>query len=158
MEKATFGAGCFWGVEAAFMKIKGVLETTVGYMGGKLDSPSYEDVCTDKTGYIEVVQIKYEPNIVSYNELLDIFWNIHDPTQKNRQGLDFGTQYKSVIFYYDENQHKIALESREKLQLSKNFSKKIQTEIRPAEKFWKAEEYHQKYFFKNSNFDCKMHS
>lgn len=156
MKSATFGAGCFWGVESAFVKIKGVVSTSVGYMGGKLDNPSYEDVCSNKTGHVEVVQLKYDPNVISYEKLLDVFWGIHDPTQKNRQGPDIGTQYKSVIFYYDEDQHKTAIESKDRLNKSKKYRKKIQTEIRPAEKFWKAEEYHQKYFEKNPNVFCKI--
>lgn len=102
MEIATFGAGCFWGVQAKFQEVKGVVNTTVGYMGGQLENPSYEDVCSDKTGHTEVVQIEYDPDIVSYEELLNIFWDIHDPTQLNRQGPDIGSQYKSVIFYHDE--------------------------------------------------------
>ncbi len=149
MKKATFGAGCFWGVEAAFMEVKGVVSTKVGYMGGNLDNPSYEDVCTDKTGHVEVVQIEYDPSIIGYDKLLDLFWNVHDPTQKNRQGPDIGTQYKSVIFYHDENQYKKAIKSKKSLQESIKYNKTIQTEIKPAQKFWKAEEYHQKYFKKN---------
>jgi len=156
MKKATFAAGCFWGVEAAFTKLKGVVSTEVGYMGGNLDNPSYEDVCTDKTGHIEVVQIEYDPSVISYDNLLDVFWNIHDPNQKNRQGSDIGTQYKSVIFYHDENQHKKAIKSKKSLQESKKYNKTIQTEIKPVQKFWKAEEYHQKYFEKNSNSACRL--
>src|SRR4030042_7076730 len=102
MEKATFGAGCFWGVESAFQKIKGVIKTTVGYMGGTFENPTYEDVCTDKTGHVEVVQIEYNPLKITYEKLLDVFWDVHDPTQKNRQGQDIGTQYNSVIFYHNE--------------------------------------------------------
>ncbi len=149
MNKATFGAGCFWGVEAAFQKIKGVIDTTVGYMGGTLENPSYEKVCTNKTGHIEVVQIKYDPSIVSYEELLDIFWKIHDPTQLNRQGPDVGTQYKSVIFYHDEKQKKSAEESKEKQDRSKKYNKPIVTEITKAKIFYKAEDYHQKYLEKH---------
>lgn len=155
MEKATFGAGCFWGVEDSFMRLKGVLSTKVGYMGGTVENPSYEQVCTDKTGHIEIVQLEYNPEIISYEELLDHFWKIHDPTQKNRQGPDIGSQYKSTIFYHNEEQSKIAKESKEKLQKSNQVKKEIQTEIRPAEKFWKAEEYHQKYFQKHSHAGCK---
>jgi len=151
MKKATFGAGCFWGVEEAFSKIKGVIKTTVGYMGGKLKSPSYEDVCTDKTGHIEVIQIEYEPSIITYEKLLEIFWEIHDPTQLNRQGVDVGTQYKSVIFYHDEDQKKTAITSKNKINASKKFKRPIVTEIKEGETFYPAEEYHQKYFQKNQH-------
>jgi len=147
--KATFAAGCFWGVEASFMNLKGVESTTVGYMGGKTENPSYEEVCTDKTGHAEVVQIEYNPDVISYKELLDVFWNIHDPTQKNKQGPDIGTQYRSVIFYHNEKQKKTASELKEKIQKSNKYKKNIETEIKPAEKFYRAEEYHQKYFEKN---------
>ena len=146
MKKATFGAGCFWGVEASFMKLKGVISTKVGYMGGNVKNPTYEQVCTNKTGHIEVVQLEYNANIISYKELLDYFWDIHDPTQKNRQGPDIGLQYQSTIFYHDEEQKKLAEESKKDLEKSKN----IQTEIRPAERFYLAEDYHQKYLEKNS--------
>jgi peptide-methionine (S)-S-oxide reductase len=148
MEKATFGAGCFWGVEEAFRKIKGIEKTTVGYMGGALKNPTYEDVCTDKTGHAEVVQVKYDPKKLSYEKLLEIFWEIHDPTQLNRQGPDFGTQYRSVIFYHDENQRKIAEISKDKLVKSQKYSKPIVTEITEAGDFYKAEEYHQRYLQK----------
>jgi len=144
--KATFGAGCFWGIEASFMDLKGVLSTKVGYMGGNIDNPSYEQVCTNKTGHVEVVQLEYDPNVTSYKELLDYFWKIHDPTQKDRQGPDIGTQYKSIIFYHDEGQRKTAEKSRAELASSK----KIQTEIKPAKKFWIAEDYHQKYLKRQS--------
>ena len=147
MEKATFGAGCFWGVEDSFQKIKGVISTTVGYMGGKTKNPTYEEVCTDKTGHVEVVQIIYDPLIVSYEKLLEIFWSIHNPTQLNRQGPDIGTQYRSVIFYHSEEQKQIAEPSKQK-QLAK-YKKEIVTEITPAKEFYPAEEYHQKYLEKN---------
>lgn len=146
MKKATFGAGCFWGVEASFMKLKGVISTKVGYMGGNVKNPTYEQVCTNKTGHIEVVQLGYDPNIISYKELLDHFWDIHDPTQKNRQGPDIGLQYQSTIFYHDEEQKKLAEESKKALKKSKD----IQTEIKPAKRFYVAEDYHQKYLEKNS--------
>ena len=148
MEKATFGAGCFWGVEAAFRKIKGVISTAVGYMGGTLKNPSYEDVCTDKTGHVEVVQIEFDPSVISYEDLLEVFWNIHDPTQLNRQGPDIGTQYKSVIFYHDEKQKKKAEESKIKQEKIKKYSKHIVTEILKVKTFNKAEEYHQQYLEK----------
>jgi peptide-methionine (S)-S-oxide reductase len=147
MEKATFGAGCFWGVEDSFQKIKGVISTTVGYMGGKTKNPTYEEVCTDTTGHVEVVQIIYDPLIVSYKKLLEIFWNIHDPTQLNRQGPDIGSQYRSVIFYHSEEQKKISEKSKQN-QLRK-YKKEIVTEITPANEFYPAEEYHQKYLEKN---------
>lgn len=154
--KATFGAGCFWGVEKSFMDLKGVKSTTVGYMGGKTKNPTYQEVCTDKTGHAEVVQIEYNPDIISYKELLDVFWDIHDPTQKNRQGVDIGTQYRSVIFYHTEEQKNIAEKEKEKLEKSGRYKKKIETDIKPALEFYRAEEYHQKYFEKHSNKSCKI--
>lgn len=152
MKKATLGAGCFWHVEEAFRNVKGVIKTTVGYMGGSLKNPSYEDVCTDKTGHVEVCQIEFDQTIISYKKLLDLFWEIHDPTQMNRQGLDIGTQYRSIIFFHDEQQHKIALESKDKEQ--KKQKKEIVTKIVPAEKFYEAEEYHQKYLLKRGRNTC----
>ena len=149
MEKATFGAGCFWGVQKEFNKIKGITNTTVGYMGGNLKNPTYKDVCTNKTGHIEVVQIEFDPKIVNYEKLLELFWKIHDPTQFNRQDLDIGTQYKSIIFYHTEEQKIIAEKSKEKLQKSNKFKKPIVTEIKPLDIFYKAEEYHQNYLEKN---------
>ncbi|HDQ15503.1 MAG TPA: peptide-methionine (S)-S-oxide reductase [Bacteroidetes bacterium] len=149
MEKAIFGAGCFWGVEEAFRKVKGVKETTVGYMGGTLEDPTYEDVCTNTTGHAEVVQIVYDPKQVSYEELLNKFWEIHDPTQVNRQGFDVGSQYKSIIFYHNEEQKRIAEKSKHALEKSGKYSKPIATEITEVKTFYKAEEYHQKYFLKN---------
>ncbi len=156
IKKATFGAGCFWGVEDSFMKLKGVVSTKVGYMGGNVENPTYEQVCTDKTGHVEVVQLEYDNNIISYEELLDHFWSIHDPTQKNRQGPDIGTQYKSIIFYHDEEQKKVAEKSKKELDKLGKYKKKIQTEIKSSEKFWVAEDYHQKYFKKNPGSGCKM--
>lgn len=154
MEKATFGAGCYWGVEASFQKIKGINSTRVGYMGGKTKNPTYEQVCTDETGHAEVVQIKYNPSVVSYDKLLEVFWSTHDPTQLNRQGPDIGTQYRSVIFYHSEEQKQIAEKSKQK-QLEK-YNKEIVTEITPAKEFFSAEEYHQKYLEKNKLFHCKQ--
>jgi peptide-methionine (S)-S-oxide reductase len=151
-EKATFGAGCFWGVEEAFRTMKGVVKTRVGYTGGNLKEPSYEDVCTDKTGHAEAVQLEFEPKQVSYEQLLDKFWSIHDPTQMNRQGPDIGTQYRSVIFYHNEMQKKQALKSKEKEQ--EKCSKKIVTAIEPASEFYEAEEYHQKYLMKKGAKTC----
>ena len=145
MEIATFGAGCFWGAEAAYQKIKGVIKTTVGYMGGTTKNPSYENVCTDKTGHAEVVQVQFDNKIVKYEELLDVFWKIHDPTQLNRQGFDIGTQYRSVIFYHNEKQKILAEKSKNKQEKSK---KQIVTEIVPAKEFYKTEEYHQNYLKK----------
>ena len=152
METATFGAGCFWGVEANFSKIRGVIATKVGYMGGKTNNPTYEDVCTDKTGHVEVVEIKYDPNIIGYKDLLDFFWKIHDPTQKNRQGPDIGTQYRSVIFYHNDKQKEIALKSKENLSKTKIYTSKIVTDILPAKILYPAEEYHQNYFEKQKKF------
>jgi peptide-methionine (S)-S-oxide reductase len=152
MEKATFGAGCFWGVEAAFQKVKGVTKTTVGYMGGNTKDPTYEQVCTDKTGHAEVIQIEYDDNQVTYSELLEKFWEIHDPTQLNRQGSDVGKQYRSVIFYHDYKQKKQAIQS--KLEKQKKFEKEISTEITPALEFYPAEEYHQKYLEKQGRSAC----
>ncbi len=152
MEKATFAAGCFWGVEETLRKINGVKKTVVGYMGGKIKNPSYEQVCSDTTGHIEVVQIEFNPKIISYLKLLDIFWSCHDPTAKDRQGPDVGAQYRSVIFYHTEEQHKQAEISKESI--AKNYKKKIVTEILPAQEFYKAEEYHQQYLRKRGLAVC----
>ena len=154
MEIATFGAGCFWGVEPAFQKLKGVIKTTVGYMGGTLKNPTYEQVCMNTTGHAEVIQIQFNPDEISYEQLLDVFWELHDPTQLNRQGPDVGTQYRSVIFYHTKEQKKLAEETREKQQ--KNYTKKIVTEITSAQKFYPAEKYHQKYFEKHGLSHCRM--
>jgi len=151
---ATFGAGCFWHVEEEFRKLEGVVETTVGYMGGETKNPAYKKVCSDKTGHVEVCQVEYNPKIISYEKLLETFWKIHDPTQFNKQGLDIGSQYKSVIFFHDKNQMNIALESKEMQQI--HHKRKIMTEILPAEIFYKAEEYHQKYLFKKENEVCRI--
>ncbi len=151
--KATFGAGCFWHVEELFSKVKGVTSTAVGYTGGHLENPTYEDVCTDKTGHAEAVQVEYDPNQVSYDDLLKIFWENHDPTTPNRQGPDIGTQYRSAIFFHDPEQEKTAIQSKEKLQNSNQFSRDIVTQIIPAKTFHRAEEYHQRYFEKN-NLSC----
>jgi peptide-methionine (S)-S-oxide reductase len=148
-EKAIFAAGCFWGVEAAFRKIEGVISTRVGYTGGHFKNPTYENVCSHKTGHAEAIVITFDPSIVSYNQLLDIFWKIHDPTTLNRQGWDVGTQYRSTIFYLNENQRAAALSSKEKLEKSGEFKKPIVTEIVPATEFYEAEEYHQQYHEKN---------
>ena len=145
---ATFGAGCFWGVEEAFRRIPGVLDTAVGYMGGKTENPTYEDVCTGRTGHAEVVQVTYDPDQVSYKELLEIFWNCHDPTQLNAQGPDVGTQYRSVIFTHEGEQARDARHSRRGLEESGRYSRPIVTAIEPAGPFWRAEEYHQRYIQK----------
>ena len=148
MEKATFGAGCFWGVEAAIRKIEGVASTTVGYAGGSFKDPTYEDVCSGKTGHAEVVQVEYDPSKVSYEELLRVFWNIHDPTTLNRQGPDIGTQYRSAVFFHNPEQEAAATASKQKLQSSGRYQKSIVTEITPASEFYRAEDYHQQYFEK----------
>ena len=147
--KATFAAGCFWHVEDLFDKLKGVKSTKVGYTGGKLANPTYEEVCTDSTGHAEAVEVEYNPDEISYDELLDVFWNNHNPTSLNSQGPDIGIQYRSSIFFHDESQKKIAEKSKEKLDSSGKFSEKIVTEIVPSPEFYKAEEYYQKYFQKN---------
>jgi peptide-methionine (S)-S-oxide reductase len=154
MEKATFGAGCFWHVEEAFRNLKGVISTTAGYMGGTLKNPTYEDVCTDKTGHAEVVEITYDPGKISYKDLLTVFWDIHDPTTKNRQGPDVGTQYRSVIFYHTLEQKAAAEQSKKDLEQSKKYKKKIMTEIAKATSFYPAEEYHQQYLAKNGLAAC----
>ncbi len=156
VQKATFGAGCFWGVEAAFRKVKGVISTSVGYMGGSLDNPTYEDVCTDRTGHAEVVEVVYDPAAVSYKDLLEVFWKIHDPTTLNRQGPDRGTQYRSVIFYHTPEQEAQARESINELKQSGRYKREIVTAIEPASKFWKAEEYHQQYYEKTGRSSCRF--
>lgn len=156
MQKATFAAGCFWGIEAAFLKVKGVISTSVGYMGGKTENPTYDDVCTDRTGHAEVVEIIFDSSIVSYKELLNIFWKIHDPTQLNRQGVDIGTQYRSAIYYHTLEQKNEAFRSKEELEESGKFKKEIITEIAQASKFYKAEEYHQRYLDKHGMVGCNI--
>lgn len=149
VKRATFGAGCFWGVQASFDRLKGVVCTQVGYMGGRTENPTYEQVCTNRTGHAEVVDLRYDPGQISYEELLEAFWNMHDPTTLNRQGLDVGMQYRSVIFYYDEEQKRAAKAVMDWLSKSGRFSRPIVTEIAPAVPFWRAEEYHQKYHEKH---------
>ena len=156
MEKATFGAGCFWGVEAAFRQVAGVLSTSVGYMGGTLKNPTYQDVCTDRTGHAEVVEVEYDPFKVSYDELLKVFWANHDPTTLNRQGPDIGTQYRSVIFFHTPQQEAAAKASKEKLQASGKYKRPVVTEIVPAADFWRAEEYHQQYLEKRGLAHCRI--
>jgi peptide-methionine (S)-S-oxide reductase len=156
VQKATFGAGCFWGVEAAFRKVEGVISTSVGYMGGTLENPTYEDVCTDRTGHAEVVEVRFDPSMISYENLLEIFWMIHDPTTFNRQGPDFGSQYRSVIFYHTPEQEAAARASKERLQRSGRYKRDIVTEIEPAAQFYRAEEYHQQYFEKVGRRRCRF--
>ncbi len=156
MKKATFGAGCFWGVEEAFRQVRGVTDAAVGYAGGTREQPSYQDVCTGQTGHAEVVEVTYDPEVVSYDELLNVFWQIHDPTTRNRQGPDVGTQYRSVIFTHDEDQKAAAVASRDRLQESGRFPRPIVTEIEPASSFWRAEEYHQRYFQKHGRHGCHL--
>ncbi len=155
-EIATFAAGCFWGVEFKFAHVKGVVNTTVGYTGGHLNNPRYEDVCSDETGHAESVQVEFDHKLVSYEKLLEVFWNLHDPTQFHRQGPDVGSQYRSAIFYNDEEQKKAAIKSKEKLEKSGKYKKPIVTEISKAAEFYRAEEYHQKYWLKNKNFVCHI--
>lgn len=151
---ATFGGGCFWGVEAGFRKIPGVTATRVGYAGGNMVNPSYRDVCTGRTGHAEVVEVEYDPSQVSYDELLEGFWNVHDPTQKNRQGPDIGTQYRSAIFFHDDEQKAQAEASRERAQ--SRYRKPIATVIEPESTFYVAEDYHQRYFEKQGLATCTV--
>ena len=155
-EIATFGAGCFWGVEAAFRQVPGVTGTAVGYEGGTLDSPTYKDVCTDRTGHAEVVQVEYDPARASYEDLLNVFWANHDPTQLNRQGPDFGTQYRTVVFYHTPAQQEAAERSKAALEASGRFKKPVVTQIVPASTFWRAEEYHQQYLEKRGLATCHI--
>jgi len=154
-ETATFGAGCFWGVEEAFRRVPGVVETAVGFMGGTLENPTYPDVCTGRTGHAEAVQVTYDPSVVSYRALLDVFWSVHDPTTPNRQGPDVGTQYRSVIFYHTPEQETEARASKEEEGRSGRFRRPIVTAIEPARTFWRAEEYHQQYFAKRGGGQCR---
>ena len=151
-KKATFGAGCFWGVEAAFRQIEGVTRTRVGYAGGTLEHPTYEDVCSRTTGHAEVVEVTYDPECVSYEQLLDVFWHKHDPTQRNRQGWDVGDQYRSVVFFHDAEQREAAVQSKAREQAS--VSAPIVTQIEPAGTFYEAEDYHQQYLEKRGRSRC----
>jgi peptide-methionine (S)-S-oxide reductase len=155
MEKATFGAGCFWGVEEIFRQMKGVISTAVGYEGGTLNNPTYKDVCTGHTGHAEVVEVTYDPALVSYDELLNVFWSNHNPTSLNRQGPDIGTQYRTVIFFHTPAQEKTARASKEKLQKT-GYKSPIVTQIVPAAPFWKAEDYHQQYLAKRGLGSCHI--
>jgi len=156
IEKATFGAGCFWGVEAAFRQVKGVTATAVGYSGGHFENPTYKDVCTGKTGHAEVVEVEYNPALVSYEELLSVFWDNHNPTTPNRQGPDVGTQYRSAIFFHNAEQEAAARASKEKLNKSGRYKYPIVTEITLVSKFYKAEEYHQQYLEKHGIAHCQI--
>jgi len=157
LQKATFGAGCFWGVEAEFRQLpKGVVSTAVGYEGGTMKNPTYRDVCTDRTGHAEVVEVEYDPEKISYEDLLKVFWANHDPTTLNRQGPDVGTQYRSVIFYHTPEQQAAALASKEKLEKSGRYRRPIVTEIVPATSFYRAEDYHQQYLEKRGLSSCKF--
>jgi len=156
VETAYFAAGCFWGVEAAFAGVEGVISTTVGYMGGHTPDPTYQQVCTNTTGHAETVRVDFDPATVSYSRLLDIFWSIHDPTSLNRQGPDVGTQYRSAIFVTDQEQHAAAIESRNRLNESHKFDRPVVTEIEQAKQFYKAEEYHQQYLKKQGKTSCGL--
>jgi peptide-methionine (S)-S-oxide reductase len=155
-QKATFAAGCFWGVEAAFRKVPGVISTVVGYTGGHKENPTYRQVCSGKTGHAEAVQVRYDPTKVSYEQLLEVFWGIHDPTTLNRQGPDVGSQYRSAIFYHNNRQRSAAEVSKKRLEQTGKFNKPIVTEIMPAGNFYRAEEYHQRYFEKHGGAACHL--
>jgi peptide-methionine (S)-S-oxide reductase len=151
-ERATFAAGCFWGVEASFREIEGVLKTTVGYTGGTVEHPSYEQVCSDTTGHAEAVEVWFDPSIVGYGDLVNTFWGLHDPTSRNRQGWDFGSQYRSAVFFHSAAQEQAAIASRDEHQQS--LRKEIVTQIVPATEFYDAEDYHQRYFEKHGGAVC----
>lgn len=155
-EKSTFGAGCFWGVETAFREVPGVVDAAVGYLGGTLANPTYRDVCNGDTGHAEVVEVTFDPAKVSYTQLLDRFWTLHDPTQFNRQGPDYGTQYRSAIFFHSSEQQAAAEASKAELAASGRFAKKIVTEITAASTFYRAEEYHQRYLAKRGQKSCHI--
>jgi peptide-methionine (S)-S-oxide reductase len=155
-EKATFAAGCFWGVEETFRALPGVLDTAVGFMGGTTESPSYREVCSGRTGHAEVVHLEYDPTRVSYDELLEAFWGCHDPTTKDRQGPDIGSQYRSAIFFHTPEQEAAAQSSRDRLGAEGRFRRPIVTAIEPASTFWRAEEYHQRYLEKRGAASCRV--
>jgi len=154
--KATFGAGCFWGVEMSFRRLDGVTDTAVGYAGGHTESPTYEDVCRHGTGHAEVVEVEYDPSQISYKDLLDAFFHMHDPTQLNRQGPDIGDQYRSVIFFHSPEQQEVAEQTKAELDASGRFARPIATAIEPAPTFWRAEEYHQRYIEKRGATGCAV--
>ena len=156
MQKATFAAGCFWGVEAAFRQVDGIVETTVGYTGGQLQQPSYEQVCSGATGHAEAVEVEFDPAKVSYEQLLDVFWQCHNPTQLNCQGPDVGTQYRSAVFYHNSEQQTVAGESKRKLEQSGQYNQPIVTEITAASAYFPAEEYHQQYLEKRGQSSCRL--
>jgi len=158
MAKATFAAGCFWGVEDAFRQVKGVTDVTVGYTGGHTKNPTYKEVCTDRTGHAEAVEVEFDPNQVSYRELLAVFFQSHDPTQMNRQGPDYGTQYRSAVFFHDAEQEAEARGAKEALEKAGIFKRPIVTQIVAAPEFYRAEEYHQRYFEKNGIHACHLPS
>jgi peptide-methionine (S)-S-oxide reductase len=153
-EKATFGAGCFWGVEVDFRNVPGVEDAAVGYMGGDVPNPTYEQVCTDRTGHAEVVEVEFDPAEVSYEMLLRTFWDAHDPTQLNRQGPDVGRQYRSVVFFHTPEQQEHALASKAKVQA--RYTRPVVTEVEPTKEFWRAEEYHQQYLVKRGLASCAI--
>jgi peptide-methionine (S)-S-oxide reductase len=155
-EKATFAAGCFWGVESAFRQVPGVVDAAVGYTGGPKANPTYEDVCSDETGHAEAVEVEFDPARVTYEQLLNVFWENHDPTQKNRQGPDVGTQYRSAIFFHSPEQRAAAEASKAKLDSSGKYRRPVVTEIVPAARFWRAEEYHQRYLEKRGLAHCRV--
>jgi peptide-methionine (S)-S-oxide reductase len=155
-EIATFGAGCFWGIEAAFRRVPGVLDAVAGYSGGHTQNPSYQAVCTDTTGHAEVVQVTFDPEKVSYDQLLNVFWTIHDPTQVNRQGPDYGAQYRTAIFFHSPEQEAAAKKSKQALEASGKLRRPVATEITPAGPFWRAEEYHQRYLEKRGAASCHI--
>ena len=156
LEVATFAAGCFWGVEERFRCLPGVVKTTVGYIGGKTENPTYEQVCTNLTGHAEALQIEFDPKKTSYRALLDVFWSSHNPTTPNRQGFDIGTQYRSAIFFHTKAQEKAARESLAELEKAGRWKNRVVTQIVPAGMFWPAEEYHQKYLFKKGQPSCHI--
>jgi peptide-methionine (S)-S-oxide reductase len=153
---ATFAAGCFWGVEQAFRQVEGVVDTAVGYTGGPTENPTYEQVCTDTTGHAEAVQVTFDPAVVSYEKLLEVFWKVHDPTQRNRQGPDVGSQYRSAIFFHTPEQEEAAKASKQQLEASGRLSRPVATEIVPAAEFYRAEEYHQRYLEKRGQRGCHI--
>jgi peptide-methionine (S)-S-oxide reductase len=155
-EIATFGAGCFWGIEAAFRRVPGVLDAAAGYSGGRTENPSYQDVCTDTTGHAEVVQVTFDPAKLSYEQLLDVFWTIHDPTQVNRQGPDYGKQYRTAIFFHSPEQEAASKKSKQALEASGKLRRPVATEITAAGPFWRAEEYHQRYLEKRGAASCHI--